>query len=98
MPRKVVGKRGSAGTEMIMCPKDDDKTIRFEVDTSEGPPPEELLQVVPDEVAETVSNVRMEYPLRPSEASLELDAMDAKACMAWGWTPRSAVMTGTETS
>lgn len=80
IPRKVVGKRGS---EMI-DPKDDDKTTRFVVNTLVGPPPEDMIPVVPDDVAETVRDERREYRLRPSEASLQLeDAMDAKAFMAW---------------
>ena len=83
IPRKVLGKRGSAGSETI-DPKDDDKTTRFVVNTLVGPPPEELIPVVPDDVEETVRDERREHKLRPSEASLQLeDAMDAKAFRAW---------------
>lgn len=92
IPQKVLGKRGCAGTEMIDA-KDDDKTSRFLVNNLVGPPPEELIPVVPDEVVQIVREETMELRLCPSQASLQLeDAMDAKDLKAWGWTPRSAVL------
>jgi len=38
----------------IIDPKDDDKTTRFLVNNLVGPPPKELIPVVPEDVAEIV--------------------------------------------
>jgi len=94
IPRKVVGKRGCGGIKMI-DPMDDDKTSRYLVNNLVGPPPEELIPVVPEDVAEIVREETMELKLCPSQASLQLeDAMDAEDFKAWGWTPHSEVLTG----
>ena len=66
-------------------PKDDDSTTRFVVNNLVGPPPEELLPVVPDEVMETVREESIGMRLRPSQASMRLEAaMAAKEVEAWG--------------
>jgi hypothetical protein len=84
IPRQVVAKRGSA---VSFDAKDDDSTTRFVVNNLVGPPPEELLPVVPDEVMETlaVREERIGMRLRPSQASMRLEAaMAAKEVEAWG--------------
>jgi hypothetical protein len=63
IPRRVVGKRGSAACSDAKDPKDD-STTRFVINNLVGPPPEELLPVVPDEVAEIVREERMKMRLR----------------------------------
>ena len=89
IPRRVVGKRGSAACSDAKDPKDDDSTTRFVINSLVGPPPEELLPVVPDEVAEIVREERMQKRLRPSQASERLEAaMAAQEVEAWGWAPR----------
>ncbi|GIL49624.1 hypothetical protein Vafri_5867 [Volvox africanus] len=74
IPKQVAGKRGSAaGTDA----RDDGITTRFVLNTLVGPPPEELLPVVPDEVAYSVRQERKEQGLRPSQASIKLAALMA---------------------
>ena len=85
IPRQVVAKRGSAVSFDATDPKDDDSTTRFVVNNLVGPPPEELLPVVPDEVMETVREESIGMRLRPSQASMRLEAaMAAKEVEAWG--------------
>lgn len=72
-----MGKRGAADAQPV-DPKDDDKTSQFVLNNLVGPPPEELLPVVPDEVAEAVREEGMGLQLRPSQISMRLgDAMAA---------------------
>ena len=58
IPRQVVAKRGSAVSFDATDPKDDDSTTRFVVNNLVGPPPEELLPVVPDEVMDSLRGDR----------------------------------------
>ncbi|GLI62856.1 hypothetical protein VaNZ11_005585 [Volvox africanus] len=87
-PRPIVGKRGASDMKPV-DPKDDDKTSQFVLNNLVGPPPEELLPVVPDEVAEAVREEGMGMQsLRPCQVSVRLGAaMAAMEVKAWGWEP-----------
>ncbi|GLI67085.1 hypothetical protein VaNZ11_011287 [Volvox africanus] len=91
--RPIVGKRGAS--DMLVDPKDDDKTSQFVLNNLVGPPPEELLPVVPDEVAEAVREEGMGMQLRPCQVSMRLGAaMAAMEVKAWGWEPHPAEVKG----
>ncbi|GIM15903.1 hypothetical protein Vretimale_18636 [Volvox reticuliferus] len=82
IPRQVAGKRGSAGAAGTDA-RDDEITSQFVLNTLVGPPPEELLPVVPDEIADTVRQEVKELGLCPSQASARLAAvMAAEECKA----------------
>ena len=90
-----MGKHGSTACSDAKDPKDDDSTTRFVINSLVGPPPEELLPVVPDEVAEIVREERMQMRLRPSQASERLEAaMAAQEVEALGLGSSPAVLTG----
>ncbi|GLI67030.1 hypothetical protein VaNZ11_011208 [Volvox africanus] len=86
-PRPIVGKRGASDMKLV-DPKDDDKTSQCTLNKLVGPPPEELLPEVPDEVAEAVREEGMGMQLRPCQVSVRLGAaMAAMEVKAWGWEP-----------